>query len=106
MGALAGRLRLDAGTLSPLLRRLEQAELLAKSHDDARVVHVSLTNTGRALRERARSVPGEVRRASGLSLEQLIAVHTAATAVSEAAARKEARRGRPVRGTAPHPDVL
>jgi len=99
VGALAGRLRLDAGTLSPLLRRLEQAELLAKSRDDddARVVHVSLTTTGRALRERARSVPGEVRAASGLSLEQLMAVHTAATAVIDAAARHEGERGEGVR---------
>ena len=93
VGALAHRLRLDAGTLSPLLRRLEDSGLLTRSRDaqDARVVHVTLTPRGQALREQARSVPGRVREASGLSLDELSAVHAAATAVIAAAGRHEGR---------------
>jgi len=86
VGALAHRLHLDAGTLSPLLRRLDETGLLTRTRavDDARVVHVTLTGQGRALREQARAVPGKVREASGLTLEQLMAVHEAATTVIHA----------------------
>lgn len=48
---LADRTDLDSGTLSPLLRRLETAGLVAKSRStlDGRVVQVDLTERGRAL---------------------------------------------------------
>jgi DNA-binding MarR family transcriptional regulator len=56
---LGGRLGLDSGTLSPLLKRLEASGLVARqrSHDDERVVKISLTAEGAALRDRALSVP-------------------------------------------------
>lgn len=45
---LGNRLRLDSGTLSPLLRRLEQAGHLrrVRSTDDGRVVTLHLTDDG------------------------------------------------------------
>src|SRR3954451_24599209 len=52
------RLKLDSGTLTPLLKRLEQQGLVARQRgeDDERVVRVHLTPAGRGLRTRARKV--------------------------------------------------
>src|SRR4051794_19854383 len=52
-------LRLDSGTLSPLLKRLEAAGLVTRSRNpqDERSVIIRLTATGSALRERAQQVP-------------------------------------------------
>ncbi len=86
---LADRLALDAGTLSPLLRRLEAADLLTRerSADDARVVHVRLTGRGRALRAEAAKVPPAIAAATGLTTEELAEIHTAASKVVAAARR-------------------
>ena len=61
-------LRLDSGTLSPLLKRLEAAGLVRRerSAEDERSVIVRLTATGSALRERAREVPRRIAAAVGL----------------------------------------
>jgi DNA-binding MarR family transcriptional regulator len=49
---LGARMALDSGTLSPLLRRLETRGLVTRmrSTDDERVVTVSLTDAGQAIR--------------------------------------------------------
>jgi DNA-binding MarR family transcriptional regulator len=59
---LGERLALDSGTLTPLLKRLEEADYVQRKRDaeDERVVRVSLTRAGRALEERARSIPAEL----------------------------------------------
>lgn len=56
---LGARLRLDSGTLTPLLKRLEEHQLVrrVRREDDERVVRIALTDEGRALKDRARSVP-------------------------------------------------
>ncbi len=56
---LGARLSLDSGTLTPLLKRLEEAGFATRRRDEAdeRVVRVSLTARGRALHERAQAVP-------------------------------------------------
>ena len=56
------RLMLDNGTLSPLLKKMEQAGYLhrQRSREDERVVVVSLTEAGRALQEKAEEVPARV----------------------------------------------
>lgn len=56
------RLRLDNGTVSPLLKKLEKEGLLEKSRspEDERVVLITLTDMGRALQERAKEIPGKV----------------------------------------------
>jgi DNA-binding MarR family transcriptional regulator len=73
VGTLAERLRLDYGTVSPLLKRLEAAGLVRRERrgDDERSVQVSLTDAGRALREPASSVPAAICAAMGLDLQQL-----------------------------------
>ncbi|HYH18545.1 MAG TPA: MarR family transcriptional regulator [Azospirillum sp.] len=56
---LGARLRLDSGTLTPLLKRLETAGLVRRQRgdDDERVVFIFLTDAGAALRDKARAVP-------------------------------------------------
>jgi MarR family transcriptional regulator, organic hydroperoxide resistance regulator len=58
VGQLGTRLSLDSGTLSPLLKRLTAAGLVTRNRraEDERSVAISLTDAGRALRERAESV--------------------------------------------------
>ena len=70
---IGDRLHLDSATLTPLLKRLEQAGLVSRtrSTDDERSVIVALTDEGRALKGRARSVPGKVERATCLTGQQM-----------------------------------
>jgi len=66
-------LRLDSGTLSPLLKRLEIAGLVARVRDpaDERRVTVSLTAAGERTLRKVGTVPAQVANASGLSLAEL-----------------------------------
>ena len=70
------RLFLDSGTLTPLLKRLEAAELVkrTRSTQDERQVLIALTSRGRALREKARAVPQAILAASACSLTELSAM--------------------------------
>ncbi len=55
-------LYLDSGTLTPLLKRLEEKGYISRSRDpgDERMLIVSLTEAGEALKVEARSVPASV----------------------------------------------
>ncbi|MER5879622.1 MULTISPECIES: MarR family winged helix-turn-helix transcriptional regulator [unclassified Streptomyces] len=70
---LGEHLRLDSGTLSPLLKRLEAAGLVLRERStrDERSVQVRLTEEGGALRERAVSVPRRIAAATGADLEEI-----------------------------------
>lgn len=59
VGALGDRLGLDSGTLTPLLKRLEQSGLVQRHRDpeDERRVLVTLTSAGWALRDEAADIP-------------------------------------------------
>ena len=56
---LGERLALDSGTLTPLLKRLQQAGLVTRHRDpaDERVVRVRLTSAGTKLATRAQGIP-------------------------------------------------
>ena len=56
---IGSRLMLDNGTLSPLLKKLEQAGLVTRSRcrEDDRIVEISLTQEGRALQEKLKDIP-------------------------------------------------
>src|ERR1700751_5827437 len=60
------RLFLDSGTLTPLLKRLEAAQLIkrTRSKEDERQVLIALTAQGKALKEKARAVPHSILAAS------------------------------------------
>jgi len=73
VGGLGEQLALDSGTLTPLLKRLEQQGLVQRQRDpaDERRVIVQLSAEGRALKRRARAVPPQVASASGCDLGEL-----------------------------------
>src|SRR5215475_7527249 len=67
------RLFLDSGTLTPLLKRLEAAQLVKRTRgtEDERQVLIALTAQGQALKEKARSVPMSILSASDCSVGEL-----------------------------------
>ena len=67
VGAIAEKLALESSTLTPLLKRLEGAELVHRTRnpDNERQVVVALTSEGRALRERAGCLGGALLAAPG-----------------------------------------
>ena len=76
--ALGERLLLDSGTLTPVLKKLEEKGLVARSRDprDERNLIVSLTPEGEALRARAAEVPQNMSRCFPLPLEDAQTLHT------------------------------
>ncbi|GAA2247708.1 MULTISPECIES: MarR family winged helix-turn-helix transcriptional regulator [Kitasatospora] len=83
-------LRLDSGTLSPLLKRLETAGLVRRerSSEDERSVTVHLTDAGVGLRAQALHVPRRIAAATGLPLTEIAALQAMlrrATAALDAA---------------------
>ncbi|MFJ1671346.1 MarR family winged helix-turn-helix transcriptional regulator [Streptomyces bottropensis] len=70
---LGEHLRLDSGTLSPLLKRLEAAGIVQRERSarDERSVVVRPTGEGAALRERALAVPRRIVSATTLDLEEI-----------------------------------
>ncbi|MET9085161.1 MarR family transcriptional regulator [Streptomyces sp. NPDC004237] len=70
---LGEHLRLDSGTLSPLLKRLETAGLVhrERSARDERSVEIRLTEKGDALRERALEVPRRIVAATGFDVDEI-----------------------------------
>ncbi len=74
---ISSRVQLDSGTLSHLLKRLEQSGFIVRSRnaaEDERKVIVSLTSAGSALKNQAIIVPHEVVSAIGLPYEKLSAM--------------------------------
>ncbi|RLK46550.1 MarR family winged helix-turn-helix transcriptional regulator [Microbacterium telephonicum] len=73
---LGDDLDLDSGTLSPLLRRMERADLLVRERGegDARIVTVRLTERGRALQSEMAEVSEELLRCTGFTLDSAVAL--------------------------------
>ncbi|QOZ22287.1 MarR family winged helix-turn-helix transcriptional regulator [Bradyrhizobium sp. CCBAU 51753] len=73
---LGERLFLDSGTLTPLLKRLEAADLIKRTRStaDERQVLIALTAQGHALRDKAKSVPQSILAASDCSVGELMAM--------------------------------
>lgn len=70
VGSLGEMLYLDSGTLTPLLKRMEQAGLVDRirdAHDERRVL-ISLSQKGRDLRSDAEKVPAML--SEGLQLDE------------------------------------
>ncbi|WP_030341578.1 MarR family winged helix-turn-helix transcriptional regulator [Streptomyces sp. NRRL S-1022] len=70
---LGRALRLDYGTVSPLLKRLEGAGLVhrERARGDERSVLVACTGRGEELRERAARVPGALLTTTGLGAREI-----------------------------------
>ena len=73
---LGERLYLDSGTLTPLLKRLETADLVTRLRDvqDERRVLIRLTAAGRKLKARAARIPGCVLQATQCDVSEVMAL--------------------------------
>jgi len=73
VSTLGQRLSLDSGTLTPLLKRIEAAGLVARRRatDDERRVDVFLTPAGRRLRQQAQAIPSRIACAAACDLEEI-----------------------------------
>lgn len=69
---IGAELKLDSGTLTPLLKRLEQKGLVERkrSATDERARMIFVTEEGNALREKAMSIPGAIACKAKLSVEE------------------------------------
>ena len=78
-------MRLDSGTLSPLLKRMEAAGLVARTRDpeDERRVLVSATAAGRDRIGALGDVPHQIAVRSGLSRRELVDLHRTLRQVTE-----------------------
>ncbi|MEC5395056.1 MarR family winged helix-turn-helix transcriptional regulator [Bergeyella sp. RCAD1439] len=72
------KLSLDSGTLTPLLKRLEQKELLTRNRlaSDERVVEIRLTAKGLQLENKAEKVPEKLLESLNVNLEELKTLKT------------------------------
>lgn len=72
--ALGERLHLNSGTLTPMLKRMEQAGLVRRSRDkkDERLVRTELTEAGRRLQAQALHIPCDIAEATGVPMERLV----------------------------------
>ena len=68
---ISARLRLDPSTLTPLLKRLEAGGWITRRRrpDNEREVLIALTDSGRKLRERAKTVPPALMSSMNLPME-------------------------------------
>jgi MarR family transcriptional regulator, organic hydroperoxide resistance regulator len=75
--ALGERLQLDSGTLTPLLKRLEQLGLLQRKRSalDERELHLGVSEAGAALRERVAPLRQQLLCEQGVQLQGLAALH-------------------------------
>lgn len=69
VGELGAKLGMDTGTITPLVKRLEQAGLVTRARDprDERRVLVDLSDAGESLREQISAVPGQINTACQIS---------------------------------------
>jgi len=74
VGQLGEKLFLDSGTLTPLLKRMEQKEMVVRkrSSKDERIVKLSLTAKGMGLKEKAKTIPHRIMESIGISHEELL----------------------------------
>ncbi|RYU93648.1 MarR family winged helix-turn-helix transcriptional regulator [Emticicia agri] len=71
---LGEKLMLDSGTLTPLLKRLEQKGIVKRERStaDERVVFISLTEQGKALETKATCIPEQLMQSLNMSMEDMI----------------------------------
>lgn len=72
IGAIASRLSLESSTVTPPVKRMEQAGLVERrrSKEDERQVHVWLTPAGRALLMQSRCLGDTLLRRSGMNQQE------------------------------------
>jgi DNA-binding MarR family transcriptional regulator len=86
IGEIAARLSLEPSTITPLVKRLEQAGRLVRQRDpaDERRVNVSLTAQGRALRAKTRALADALYRKSAMTVAEVADLNSRVTALRDA----------------------
>ena len=82
---LGSKLMLDSGTLSPLLKKLEDRDLVTRTRlkQDERVVIINLTESGEKLKERATVIPEQIKCSLELSFQELEQLRSLASGILE-----------------------
>lgn len=77
VGDLCRRLHLDNGTITPLIKRMEQDGYVLRHRccEDERVVRIRLTEKGWELREKVREIPGNVGKCVRLSEQDAMVLY-------------------------------
>ncbi len=77
VGELCKRLRLDTGTVTPMLKNTEKQGLIrrTRSEDDERVVVISLSEDGKDLYKKARKIPSKIGSCVKLEKEEAIELY-------------------------------
>jgi len=85
--ALGELLHLEPATVSPLVKRLEQSGLVTRtrSSTDERLIEVTLTAEGRALRRKALKVPATMLARFGMGVDDLRATNAVLHRIIDAA---------------------
>ncbi len=94
VGDLCEKLMLDNGTLSPLIKKMQQAGYVEKkrSEEDERVVVITLTEEGKALQEKAKDIPGKVASCIELPIEKIQKLYTLLNELLENQRQKETKQ--------------
>lgn len=74
---LGGYLYLDSGTLTPVLKKLEQKGYVKRTRDgkDERVLNVSITSKGEKLKEKAIEIPLKMGNCFTITQEEAVILH-------------------------------
>ncbi len=85
VGAIAERLALESSTVTPLVKRLETAGLVARARNpkDERQVQVRLTEAGLAIREQCGCLGEALLARSGMKIADLAALNTKVQALRD-----------------------
>jgi MarR family transcriptional regulator, organic hydroperoxide resistance regulator len=86
IGGIASRLDLEPSTITPLVKRLEQAGRLVRKRNpaDERQVNVSLTKEGRAIRAKTKSLADALYGKSGMTPAEVADLNTRVKALRDA----------------------
>jgi DNA-binding MarR family transcriptional regulator len=78
VGDLCRKLYLDCGTLTPLLKKMEESGWVTRCRckQDERVVYVSVTDSGWALREQVKDIPEQMASCVSMSREDSFQLYT------------------------------
>lgn len=83
VGQLGEKVFLDSGTLTPLLKRMEQKQMVVRtrSPEDERVVKLSLTAKGISLKEKAKDIPQRLMESMQVTEQEIIELKNIVTKI-------------------------
>lgn len=76
--ALGEILFLDSGTITPVVKKLEQVGFVKRQHskEDERTIEILLTKSGEKLKEQAEEVPEQIAQCINLDIEEAKVLYT------------------------------